>query len=420
MVHKRTLPEARNPLLLPEHTPQLDILAERRRLGQTNLHLKTGQVGTTNAAKPENLGLFDYAHLRAPLPKDLQGSGVFSLQKNGAYPESYFLMRRSSDGYISATGMFKAAYPWATLAQEEAERNHHKTLPTAGDEEVAGNVWISPEDALSLAEEYGMKAWVVALLDPAPIEKGAKDKGSAANDIATPPRFVVPDKGSLFPPATGSMRTRSRELRSASPSKTAAPRKMASPRKPRTTRKTAKAADAEAATPAGSTSKLAKEVEDGTPAPTDATESVNGDAAAEKGLTPVPEKVQVEVDESVRTDGDVETTTTTVKVDVPAEHPELAIPEDPQEMIARAREMVEAANKAEGRGDDAKAATKRKADDVEMDDAEGAGLEMQQPAKKTKVLQEELKKEKVRTRAFMGLSATLAIGAMIPFFQSLL
>jgi hypothetical protein len=72
-------------------------------------------------------------------------------------------MRRSKDGYaqyncltsrktelesryISATGMYKAAFPWSSLEEEQAERKHHKTLPSGGGEEVAGNVWISPED----------------------------------------------------------------------------------------------------------------------------------------------------------------------------------------------------------------------------------------------------------------------------------
>lgn len=54
--------------------------------------------------------------------------------------------RRSSDGYISATGMFKAAFPWATLAEEENERRYQKTFPSAGPDEVAGSVWIAPEE----------------------------------------------------------------------------------------------------------------------------------------------------------------------------------------------------------------------------------------------------------------------------------
>lgn len=70
----------------------METLVERRRLGQTDLAVKPGQVGLTNATKVENLGIFDYAHLRVPLPKDLKGSGIFSLQKNQTYPESYFLM----------------------------------------------------------------------------------------------------------------------------------------------------------------------------------------------------------------------------------------------------------------------------------------------------------------------------------------
>lgn len=66
-------------------------LLARRRLGKTNLAVKPGQVGTSNATKPENLGVFEYAHLRAPLPKELKGSEIFAPNP----PETYFLMVRS-------------------------------------------------------------------------------------------------------------------------------------------------------------------------------------------------------------------------------------------------------------------------------------------------------------------------------------
>ncbi|KAK7554233.1 apses transcription factor-like protein [Phyllosticta citricarpa] len=390
MAQPRVLPDQRNPLILPEHTPALDILIERRRLGQTNLQVKSGQAAPS---KLDAKDLFDYAHLRVPLPKDLNGSGIFS-SKGAAYPESYFLMRRSSDGFISATGMFKAAFPWASQEDEEHERSYHNKLTSAGDE-VAGNVWVSPEDALKLADDYAMKAWIVALLDPEPIEKGTKDKGS--NEIATPPKFIVADKASLFPPAPTNMRTRS--MRSASPSKSS-PRKLASPRKPRTTRKAAKEARE------GTPSALHRSIENETPAASEyGGESVNGEPTS---TTAASETVRVEVDETTQKQGEVETTTTAVKVDVPAEHPELPLPESPEEMIAQARRMVEEANKAEG-SKGASTSLKRKADDAELEEPEANAMEVQ-PVKRTKVLEEELRKERVRSKAFMGLSATLAIG----------
>ncbi len=107
------LPKRHNHLLQPDLTPQSkqsvagircacfeliltplidEILVERRRLGQTTLAVKPGQVGTSNATKPENLGTFDYAHLRVPLPKDLKGSEIFAPQQGQPHPESYFLM----------------------------------------------------------------------------------------------------------------------------------------------------------------------------------------------------------------------------------------------------------------------------------------------------------------------------------------
>lgn len=108
----RRLPEHTNPLMTEDRSPACEslrdmlafmrpttnpnapdeILVERRCLGSTELKVKTGQVGTSNATKPENLGTLDYAHLRVPLPKDLTSSGIFQKGRDRKYPESYFLM----------------------------------------------------------------------------------------------------------------------------------------------------------------------------------------------------------------------------------------------------------------------------------------------------------------------------------------
>lgn len=69
-----------------------DELIKKRRLGQTTLTVKPGLVGTSNSTKPENLGPFDYAHLRAPLPDNLKGSEIFAPHANQSTPEVYFLM----------------------------------------------------------------------------------------------------------------------------------------------------------------------------------------------------------------------------------------------------------------------------------------------------------------------------------------
>ena len=82
---------ANSPLTLPPVA--VHELVEQRRLGQTNLGEKS------NSTSP-----FSYVHLRIALPPNLEGQELFGA---GA-PESYFLMRRSKDGFISSTGMFVA------------------------------------------------------------------------------------------------------------------------------------------------------------------------------------------------------------------------------------------------------------------------------------------------------------------------
>ncbi|OSS44042.1 hypothetical protein B5807_11295 [Epicoccum nigrum] len=408
----RPLPERMNPLLEPTDSTAIEILIERRRLGQTNLGTKAGATGLTSATKPQNSGLFDYAHLRVPLPKDLSGSEIFMPGTNG-YPVSYFLMRRSSDGYISATGMFKAAFPWATLAEEEAERKYQKTFPSAGPDEVAGSVWIAPEEALSLADEYSMRHWILALLDNEPIEKGAKDKHNV--HIQAPPKFDLTKAQNVkLPPHTASLRTtRARSTRSVSPSKMATPsRKIATPRKSRATRGRSEAMKAEeifqsTATESPSSALVANGVTQSESVASSVSGDVKEDAKAET--------VHIEVNETVEQKGDSEVTTTNVQIDVPASHPELREPEDPAKMIAEAKRMVEEARELDAGASSTLAQPKRKVGEV-LDAEE---LEAERPTKLSKKLytqEQKLAKEKITRRAMVGFAVMAVFGTAIQYF----
>ncbi|KAH8728703.1 apses transcription factor-like protein [Phaeosphaeriaceae sp. PMI808] len=419
MVSRRALPEKRNPLLEPIDSTAKEILIERRRLGQTNLSVKPGIAGVASATKSDNLGTFDYAHLRVPLPKDLTGSGIFTLNRTSAFPESYFLMRRSSDGYISATGMFKAAFPWASLAEEEAERKYQKTFPSAGGDEVAGSVWIAPEESLSLAEEYAMRHWIEALLDPASIEKGNKDKVNS--NIQQPPKFDLDNAIPALLPTHSVLRasTRARSTRSASPSKLATPsRKIATPRKPRTTRGAAKseimkAEEALESSAIKAASALQNVIANGAELDDSvASESVNGDVKEPEVKDDEVKEgtVRIEVQETIEHNGNVETTTTKVKIDVPHNHPELPEPEDPAKMIEEAKRMVEEAQKLEASSSsDVVKSSKRKVEEIN----EEAELAEGRPSKSAKVAyttEQKLTKEKVTRRALVGVFAMAVVG----------
>ncbi|KAF2473866.1 apses transcription factor-like protein [Lindgomyces ingoldianus] len=413
MVAKRALPEKTNGLLEPEHSPPYESLVDRRRLGQTNLAVKPGIVGVTNASRAENLGTFDYAHLRVPLPKDLAGSGIFTLKTATSYPESYFLMRRSSDGYISATGMFKAAFPWASLTEEESERRYQKTFPSAGPDEVAGSVWVAPEEALQLSEEYGMRPWIEALLDPRPIEKGTKDRHNT--HIAMPPRFDI-HKVTIAPvvlPPTSALRpTRARSSRSASPSKIATPsRKMASPRKSRATRNSAKPE----ALKTEDVFETIKVIENGTGVSESvASESLNGEVKE-------ADSIHIEVQETVEQNGDVDTVSTKVQVDLPASSAELPALENPEKLIEEATKMVEEAQKLEGVAVNGVKSSKRKIEELSKGEDDDAEASEERPTKQAKTVPnptQQLKKEKATRRALVGLGVMTAVGAAVQYFMT--
>ncbi|KAL6719288.1 hypothetical protein ACLMJK_003527 [Lecanora helva] len=387
---KRNLPKKRNPEMTnPDHAE----LIKNRRLGQTTLGVKPGQVGTSNATKPENLGPFDYAHLRAPLPKDLDGSEIHAHHPSTPMPPRfYFLMRRSSDGFVSATGMFKAAFPWAKIAEENAERDYIKELPSTAHDEVAGNVWVSEHYAIELAAEYGITPWIVALLDESPIQQ-TNDEPKA---ISPPPRFkfTANDKPFLPPPngtpaRASTPKSRGRP-RGTSPVKNASPAK--STKKPRATKKE-KEADAVTAREASAT--LQATLEDAATVTEAPSEAVDG------------EKVMVEVESNVEKKGNTETTTTNVKIEMPTGSPELPLPENPERMIEEAKQMVSEAKKMNG--ESSTSARKRKAEEMD-DDSDEAGDNELQPSKKARRLEEELKTQKVRSRAMACVAGVMALG----------
>ena len=218
--------------------------------------------------------------------------------------------------------------------------------------------------------------------------------------ISPPPKFVfTANERTLLPPPNGinarasTPKSRGRP-RGASPAKNGSPSKQ-STKKPRAT-KAAKEADAASAREASAT--LQATLDHTTPDDTSVAEPASTDG----------EKVTIRVDSNVDVKGDKEREeTTTVKIEMPAGVPELPLPERPEEMIETARAMVAEARKVEGESSSSKG--KRKAEEMDEDSDGSADTEVQ-PAKKARLLGEELKKEKVRNRALLGVVATLAVG----------
>lgn len=237
--------------------------------------------------------------------------------------------------------------------------------------------------ALELADEYGIKLWIAALLDPEEIQHGTSDP---AKYIQSPPPFEMKEMANGYgrtpEKSLGRRSTRgTRSVRSESPApvpatKSKTPRKMATPRKPR--------------------NKTRGREE----------ESVNGDKA---------ETVKIEVETTVVPDaaGEEQVESTKVHIEMPARHPDLKMPKDAEQMIEKAREMVREANAigepAGGRK------TKRKAADlIEAGDdtVDGPASKRQRP------VEVDLRREKIRRRALTGVVGSLAIG-YVSSFQTL-
>lgn len=219
--------------------------------------------------------------------------------------------------------------------------------------------------------------------------------------ISTPPKFsFTANDRTLLPPPNGTT-ARASTPKSRGRPRGSSPAKNASPAKPSTKkpRATKAAKEADAATARDASASLQATLEHTTPDGTSTVEpeSVDGD------------KVKIHVESNVETKGDTERgETTTVNIEMPTGFSELPLPERPEEMIETARAMVAEATKTDGEGRSSKA-RKRKAEEM-AGESDGSADNELQPAKKARLLEVELKKEKVRTRALLGVAATLVIG----------
>ena len=252
--------------------------------------------------------------------------------------------------------------------------------------------------ALELADDYGIVPWIHALLDPAPIAQTSEDL--AGKSISPPPkfRFTAGDKAYL-PPMNG---TPARGTRAATPKSRGRPR-ASSPEKKGSPQKNVKKPRATKATTKEANAATAREASASLQATLDSVASV----ADSESVT--EDKVKVDVQSTVEKKGDTETTTTNVKIEMPKDAAEMPLPESPEEMIEKAKEMVEEARKLDGEA--GLSSSKRKAEELDEDSDESRDSELQ-PAKKARLLQQQIKKEKVRNRALIGVAATLVIGSV--------
>lgn len=381
-------------------------LVSRRRLGQTKLTPKMIGDDVVTDAVPE-LPHLDYAHLRAPLPKGII-SGIFK-----GSPASYFLMRRSHDGYVSATGMFKATFPYSEAAEEEGERSWLKSQATTSPDETAGNIWVPPEQALILAEEYKIVTWIRALLDPAQIPVSTSADGPS---ISAPPKFDISKVSlTLAPPTPSSIFRSTRGRRSVSPTKESK-RGTASPRK-RATKSKVKAVDAVVET---------TDLPNGTPK-TKHEEVVMQTSEFEPAVVLDPReedpKVKIGVKESVtknKKGGEVKTTTTELELPLPtAGEPPSA--EEISKMMEAAKDMVQAQHEEQGtpkktpsKEVSSAKKSKRKANDISIGkdekDADDKPEKEEEPRAKKVKTEVELRRTKVKNRALLGIGATVAVG----------
>lgn len=261
-----------------------------------------------------------------------------------------------------------------------------------------------------------MYDWVRALLDPTDI---VQSPSSAKKQITPPPKFELPESDAVPSSISASPSRRSR--RSVSPSKKSPSKARGSRAKkevPPTPSTTAANATLQSALnmDAESVNETIESVEEDIEAKIVGSPKKTKGQKSKKDSTVEPEEKKAEkADKKKKADkhddakAKTKTEKTTVSVDAPITLPEVPSAEETKEMIAKAKGMVQEAIKADGaavKSASAKVTKKRKGEDLSEDEDEETGVER---AKKAKLLEDKLKRERVRNRALVGVSAAFAL-----------
>lgn len=294
-----------------------------------------------------------------------------------------------------------------------------------------------------------MYDWVRALLDPTDI---AQSPSSAKKQITPPPKFEMPSKFEL--PSDDLSLAQRRSRRSVSPTK-----KSTSPRKARQARSTKEAPSTPSTSAANDSLQQALEVtassemellngivesvEEVEVKSTGSPEKKKGRKSKKATEADEEKEKEVQKDEKkeekkaekkkkkdakeLETEAEIEVlpasakeegepAQVTLSLDMPIILPEVPSAKETEEMIAKAKEMVEDAIKIQSSADatagspSVKLTKKRKPED---DDDEETAAEASQRAKKAKILEDKLKRERVRNRALFGVSAAFALAYVL-------
>lgn len=257
-----------------------------------------------------------------------------------------------------------------------------------------------------------MTVWIEALLDNQPVSPSDRKR-----IISPPPPFykdgVEPPitAADLLPPptlSTANSSARRRSTRSMSPSK-----RVQSPRKARLPKATTALKDhplkCEPLVMNGLYEKsesVATSEDDGAVATTTITTTEEtSETVVEEFPTKKEPTVKVEINNVHQTNGDVEVEETRVKVEYPHDEAKfLPIPENTEDVMEKAKAMVEESRRLEGD----LPTKKRKAGEFSDDSTDEYSINPPS-AKRSRLLEEQLKQEKIKTKALIGLSIGLTL-----------